>query len=147
MHSGNLELENIMQRRELAVALFAASTVAASSKGEAQTCAAPCWPQTTLESAASVMPYQTQYLPGDIRRYYSGSGDYTIAIQNALKIAQDVYIPACLSSAPWVISSTLDVTVSNGAHRRIYGDGTVSYTHLDVYKRQPPSSRDSRRVL
>jgi hypothetical protein len=111
-----------MQRREIATALIASTTAAvlAPRMADAQSCSAPCWAQTTLESQAGVTPYQQQYWPGDIRRYKAASdSDYTNAIQRALQVPQDVYIPA----GTWPISSALNVLVNNGANRRIYGEG------------------------
>jgi len=65
------------------------------------------------------MPTNPAYPQGDIRRYGAdptGTNDSTAAVQSALSINQDVYIPA----GTYVITATL----TNGiAGRRIHGDG------------------------
>lgn len=91
-----------MQRRDLsrillaapAVSVLGAATVIAQSS---TTAASTGYAPTAAENAAGVAPTNMQYLPGDVRRYGAdptGAIDSTGAIQCALNIAQDVYLPA-----------------------------------------------------
>jgi hypothetical protein len=95
----------------------------------------PYFPQTPEELDACVTPHNTQFLPGNIRRYHNTGvdPDWTNAIQSALNVGtqkgcknvpphnvgSEAYIPA----GTYHISSPLDVTMVNGKARRIYGDG------------------------
>lgn len=71
-----------MQRREISKALLLASAgaVALTETAQAQTCTAPCYAVIPAETAAGVTVYQNQYPPGDIRRYYGGEVDWTLAL-------------------------------------------------------------------
>jgi len=77
------------------------------------------YPQTSAEANAGVTPTNLTYPHGDIRRYGadpSGTVDSTIAIQSALNVRQEVYIPA----GQYVVTAPL----ANGIQkRRIHGDG------------------------
>jgi len=70
-----------MQRRDLSKALLFASASGAAGltqTAQAQTCNPPCYPVIAGENAANV--FQTQYPPGDIRRYFGGETDWTAAL-------------------------------------------------------------------
>ena len=60
-----------MHRREISSALIASMTGAAllPRDAQSQTCTAPCYARTQAEINAGVTPTNTQYLPGDLRRY------------------------------------------------------------------------------
>lgn len=110
-----------MKRRDLSKVLLASSATSALGlrSVQAQTCGAPCYSQTSAEAAAGVTPTNTNYSPGDIRRYGAdptGSTDSTPSIQNALNVAQAVYIPA----GQYTITAPLTNAIQK---RRIYGDG------------------------
>jgi hypothetical protein len=111
-----------MQRRDLSKILFASSAVTALAARGAQAQVSPVtasFPQSPAESAAGVVPVNTSYMPGDIRRYGAdpmGSADSTNAIQTALNINQAVYIP----TGNYVVTSAL---LNGIPQRRIYGDG------------------------
>lgn len=67
------------------VTLLQAATIAGvSSPLTRESVGAVLWPQTAEETAASVVVLDYYFEPGDIRRYYDGSGDYTVALQAAV---------------------------------------------------------------
>jgi hypothetical protein len=77
-----------MHRRDISVALFASAAGSAllSERSEAQSCTAPCYAQTSAESAAGVTPTNTAYPPGNVLRYGAdpnGSADSTAAFNAA----------------------------------------------------------------
>lgn len=105
-----------MQRRDLTRGFLFASAAGAAGFAEtaqSQTCAAPCYAIVTGEVSASV--FQTQYLPGDIRRYYNpavDANDWT----NALSRLRDVgangiacFIPAGTYSYSTLSPSNLPI--------------------------------------
>lgn len=110
-----------MRRRDLSKILLASSATAVvgARTAAAQACTAPCYPQTQAEITAGVTPTNLAYLQGDVRRYGadpSGSTDSTVAIQNAMTVGGDVYIPA----GQYQITQPLNNKTQG---RRIYGDG------------------------
>jgi hypothetical protein len=77
-----------MLRRDLATMLVASAAGSAlvTQTASAQTCIAPCYPRTRAEELANVVPADTTYLPGDVRRYGGigdGIADDRVAIQRA----------------------------------------------------------------
>ena len=85
-----------MRRRDISKALFATATGSAvvTQRVEAQTCGAPCYPQTLAEIAAKVPPANCAYAPLDCRRYGATTSDSTgatntSAINNALLVASN----------------------------------------------------------
>lgn len=64
-----------MRRRDISQALFATAAVstAVTQRAEAQTCTAPCYPQTAAEVAASVTPVNLAYAPGVVDRYQTNT--------------------------------------------------------------------------
>ncbi len=111
-----------MRRRDLTIVLAASATSAfAARNAVAQSCTSPCYVATAAEIGAGVTPTNTTYPPGDIRRYGAdptGAFDSTTAIQNALNVAQAVYIPP----GQYTITTALTNNISK---RRIYGDGAA----------------------
>lgn len=111
-----------MLRRDLSRALLGATAVTALGvkPAAAQTsCNAPCYATTAAETAAGVTPTNLAYVQGDVRRYGadpSGVGNSTAAIQNALNVGADVYLPP----GTYQITTALTNGVSG---RRIYGAG------------------------
>jgi parallel beta-helix repeat protein len=80
--------------------------------------------QTAAESTAGVTPTNLRYRPGDIRRYGAvgdGSTNDATAIQNALNVEQDVYIPA--TTTHYRVTSVLNVI---HVGQSVYGDGPLS---------------------
>jgi hypothetical protein len=77
-----------MRRRDISKALLfvSASSTALVETAQGQTCTPPCYAITAPESAAGVTVFQTQYLPGDIRRYYGGESDWTLALNRLSKV-------------------------------------------------------------
>src|SRR5580700_9028334 len=75
--------ETDMRRRDISKALLFTSASGAAGlieTAQGQTCTPPCYAITAPETAAGVTVFQTQYLPGDIRRYYGGESDWTAAL-------------------------------------------------------------------
>src|ERR1700761_7928093 len=88
-----------MQRRDFSTILIASSgaTMVATRSADAPTSNTPDFATTAAERAAGVTPVNPAYMPGDVRRYGAdptGSADSTVAIQTALNIVSDVYLPA-----------------------------------------------------
>jgi Pectate lyase superfamily protein len=109
-----------MQRRDLSKVLFASPvSLLAVDATAAQTGSVPFYQQSVGETSAGVTPVSFSYPPGNVLRYGAdptGTTDSTTAIQNALNVAQPVYLP----SGNYVTSAAL----TNGiAGRRIHGDG------------------------
>lgn len=80
-----------MQRRDISKVLLATATttgaLALTRTADAQSCTAPCYAQTAVESAAGVTPVNYSYTPGNIRRYGAvadGVTDDSAAIRSAL---------------------------------------------------------------
>jgi Pectate lyase superfamily protein len=125
MHGG------FMLRRDVSRALLAASAATAlgAQTAAAQTgCNAPCYAVTASEIANGVTPVNLAYQQGDVRRYGadpSGAADSTTAIQNALNVGGDVYLPV----GTYQISSSLTNSVSG---RRIYGAGASASILMPV---------------
>jgi hypothetical protein len=111
-----------MLRRDVSRALLGASAVTALGAGTAAaqtSCNAPCYARTAAEISTGVTPTNLAYAQGDVRRYGadpSGAGDSTTAIQNALNVGADVYLPP----GTYQITAALTNSVSG---RRIYGAG------------------------
>ena len=77
-----------MDRRDISLALFASAAGSAllTERAEAQSCIAPCYAQTSAESAAGITPTNTAYPPGNVLRYGAdptGSADSTAAFNAA----------------------------------------------------------------
>jgi Pectate lyase superfamily protein len=107
---------------------------------EAQTCTAPCYPQTASEQTAGITPTNFGYPPGNILRYGAdptGVYDSKVAFQNAITVAEltagSVYVPA--TAASYLLTNTLSVT----AGIRIYGDGYTPYVGSPSGDRGPGS--------
>lgn len=120
-----------MLRRDISKALFA--TAAASAvvvqRAEAQSCTAPCYPQTAAEIAAinpstgepGIVPVNYSYPPGNVYRYGTntspGTTDMTYALQASLNVMGisggrviwpgDVY----LTSAPLLAENLRGLTI------------------------------------
>lgn len=95
-----------------------------SSSLEASSIGAALYQRSTAEIAASVTPTNYAYEPGDVRRYGAvgdGVTDDATAIQAALTVAQDVYIPE--TSSYYAVSSVLTLSTVG---QRVYGDGIRS---------------------
>lgn len=76
-------------------------------------------PQTPVEAAAGVVPVNTGYQPGDVRRYGNiGTGlDDTAALQNWLKVGGELTAPATLTalvSAVLNLASNTTIRASTG---------------------------------
>lgn len=85
-----------MKRREIGGALIGAAAYSAlrADPAAAQSCTPPCYAQTSQESAAGVVPANTAYLPGDVRRYGAdplGSLDSTSPLLSAIKTGYSLY--------------------------------------------------------
>lgn len=78
--------------------------------------------RTDAEIAASVTPINYQYPQLDVRRYYTGSGSYHTAIQNAINVGAQIGAPGYLPSAlgEVTITSAISITVSRSG---LVGDG------------------------
>lgn len=77
-----------MRRRDISKALLAtaAGSAVVARQADAQTCTAPCYAQTAIESAAGVTPSNYAYPPGNVLRYgadSTGTYDSTYAFQQA----------------------------------------------------------------
>ena len=87
-----------MRRRDVSKALVASAAGAAllPRQTQAQTCTAPCYPQTAAEAAAGVTPTNTSYPPGNVFRYGAvadGVADDAPAIMRALSCNSVVFFP------------------------------------------------------
>jgi hypothetical protein len=87
-----------MHRRDLSKALLATATGSAllAQRADAQTCVAPCFAETSFESAAGVPAPNTAFVsaPEDIRRLGGvgdGATDNTTAISNAQSVSGSSY--------------------------------------------------------
>lgn len=128
-----------MLRRDLATMLVASAAGSAlvTKSASAQTCIAPCYPQTWAESVAGVVPADTTRLPGDVRRY-GGVGDGiandTNAVQQAHAQGKQTWIGLVpqggkvksgarpyLPPGRWLITSPIDPCPLG-----MYGDGACS---------------------
>jgi hypothetical protein len=71
MSNSDLRRSALLKRRELAGVLIASAAGAAlvAKPSEAQTCTAPCFPQTSAEAGAGVTPVNYSYVPGVVDRY------------------------------------------------------------------------------
>jgi hypothetical protein len=115
-----------MHRRDISKALFATATGSAvvARQADAQTCTAPCFAQTAAEIAAAAalsvpsVVVNYAYAPGDVRRYWSGSGDLTTALNNACLCNGRVYI----IGGSYSLSGVINVQ----SNQVIYGDGEAS---------------------
>lgn len=81
-----------MQRRDMTKVFLGAAAGGAflAQRAEAQSCVAPCYPQTAAELAAAVTPSNSSYPPLDIRRYGGTQGlaaNNTSAFQSAHAVA------------------------------------------------------------
>ena len=113
-----------MLRRDLATLLVASAAGSAlvSQSAAAQSCIAPCYPQTDAENDAGIVPANTTFLPGDVRRYGGigdGSANDTTAIQLAHNQGKQLdgarpYLPP----GRWRISAPV-----NPCQLGMYGDG------------------------
>jgi hypothetical protein len=123
-----------MQRRDISMGLFASAAGAAllAERAEAQTCTAPCYAQTALESAAGITPSNVAYLPGDVRRYGAdptGAHDSTAAFRSACFSTYAGWTPSTnkanvfVPAGRYVISST--VYVRSGVS--IFGAGMSTF--------------------
>jgi hypothetical protein len=102
-----------MLRRDLSKALFASAAGAAllTRNAQAQSCTPPCFTQTPEELSASVTPSDTQYPPGDVRRYGAVGDDSTPshgAFSQAVSCNEHVYVPP----GKYVFDSTVTVNRS-----------------------------------
>lgn len=127
-----------MRRRDISKALFAtaAGSTVAAAPVEAQTCTAPCYAQTTAESAAGVTPVNYAYPFLDVRRYGAvgnGTTDDTAAFNAAIKACYntDGAIVVAATAASYILTSGLTLGNANNA-ARIYGSGqpTLSFVGL-----------------
>ena len=105
-----------MQRRELSKLLLAsaATTAAVTETAKAQSCTLPCYPQTAKEVTAQVIPVNTAYLPGDVRRYGAdptGKVSSVQAINNAAACGGEIFFGG--SGATYLIDAPI-VFFGNG---------------------------------
>jgi hypothetical protein len=106
-------MEDQMLRRDLSKVLLAsaAGTALLTRNVQAQSCTPPCYPQTSRESAAGVTPTDTQFPPGDVRRYGAVGDDSTpshAAFSQAVSSNDFVYVPP----GKYVFNSTVTVNRS-----------------------------------
>jgi len=120
-----------MLRRDLSLGVLAAAAGSAYFRqSEAQTCTPPCYSTIAQESAAGVTPTNTQYLPGDVRRYgavMNGSTDDAAAWKSlALVMAQGVdgYAPPLAS----MIKSQVTISVPGSSPISFFGYGCTIKT-------------------
>lgn len=124
-----------MRRRDLPTALLA--TAAGStvlSTAQAQTCTAPCYPQTPQELAAGITPTNLAYSPGDVKRYGAvgdGITNDTAAFTQARTVTSGRYF---ISPGSYLVDSTPNVwedeffTVDNTTLKI----GTAAATPIDI---------------
>ena len=86
-----------MKRRDLSAALLFGTGVALSTnRAQAQSCVAPCYPQTAAEFAAGINPTNTGYPPGNVLRYGangSDAADDSASFASALACNSEIFIP------------------------------------------------------
>lgn len=77
-----------MRRRDVSKVLLGsvAGSTLASTQADAQTCLPPCYPRTDAERDADVVPANTQFPPGDVRRFgaVANGTDQTSIVQTAI---------------------------------------------------------------
>jgi hypothetical protein len=124
-----------MRRRDLSKVMFAAGTGLISQASHAQPAATPKRAPSAAEEKAAVVPADTDYPPGDLRRYGAvAGGDITRALLNAASQANQengaaIYIASALGSSRITAGVTFDRPVS------IFGDdyqNTVISTGADI---------------
>jgi hypothetical protein len=78
-----------MDRRDISRILVGSAAGAAllSSRAQAQSCTAPCYPQTPSESAASITPTNYAYEPGWFDRYGTNTTPGTTLVNSAVQAA------------------------------------------------------------
>jgi hypothetical protein len=113
-----------MDRRDVSKALIGiagGSALLLAKQAEAQSCTAPCYPQTAAELAAGVTPSNTSYAPGNLLRYGANNtgstpNSNTSALQNAIKCNTAVYAPTgtyIFTSGATTTKSSITITGDN----------------------------------
>jgi hypothetical protein len=103
-----------MRRRDITTAFLSSATTAAMLPriAQAQSCTAPCYPQTAAEIAVGVVPMNTAYVPGHVYRYgtntHPGSTDMTPAITTAANVCRQGNYPLQLPGETMLVWNSLD---------------------------------------
>jgi hypothetical protein len=124
-----------MQRRDLSKALLASAAGSAilSKSTQAQTCTPPCYGITAAETAASVVPLNTAYPPGNVFRFCTAAQtaniqdnvvqDVSVPIQNTINSTTgDVFFP----SGFYYIGKPLYITPTSVQNLRFVGESRTS---------------------
>jgi len=108
-----------MHRRDISTALFASAAGAAllPLRAESQTCSAPCYSQTSAESALSVTPTNTAYPPGHVYRYGTnttpGTTDMTASINVAANVCRQGNYTLQIPADTLLVSNSLNFSRLN----------------------------------
>jgi parallel beta-helix repeat protein len=110
-----------MQRRDISKVLVgsAVGSVLGAQQAVAQTCTPPCFAMTAAESAAGATVLNSEYRPGDLRRYCAGNGtNESTKVNAALACNSLVTVPA-----GFTVSTTGNHSLAAG--QTLTGPGTL----------------------
>ena len=117
-----LNLPNAVANQEPVTLAQAASIAGVTNPLSQDIIAGYLYPRTTAEIAASITPNQYEYPELDVRRYYSGTGVHTTAIQAAVNVGAQIgatgYLPAAMGEV--TIDAPITITASRSG---LIGDG------------------------
>ncbi len=116
-----------MRRRDIPTVLFATAATAplASASTTTRTYAAPCCARTAAEVSAKVVPRNTEFQEGDLRRYGASTAamDNSDAINSALLVSAHGGNPAFIPGGTWKIVTPIQATM-NGSMCGV-GNGSI----------------------